>query len=73
MHIVDNLAYPIILGCDFLRKEKIILRLDNEQHDMQSIDILEDSEDGKNKVYLYHDIVIPAYQCCVECCIVNCT
>jgi hypothetical protein len=45
MHIVDNLAYTIILGCDFLRKEKIILRFDNEQHEMQSIDILEDSED----------------------------
>jgi hypothetical protein len=38
MHIVDNLANPIILGCDFLRKEKIILRFDNEQHEMQSID-----------------------------------
>jgi urease gamma subunit len=70
MHIVDNLAYPIILGCDFSRKEKIILRFDNEQHEMQSIDILEDSEDGKSKVYFYHYIVIPAYhQCCVECCI----
>ena len=45
MHIVDNLAYPIILGFDFLRKEKKILRFDNEQHEMQSIDILEDSED----------------------------
>ena len=37
MHIVDNLEYPIILGCDFLRKEKIILRFDNEQHEIQSI------------------------------------
>jgi hypothetical protein len=46
MNIVDNLAYPIILGCDFLRKEKILLRFDNEQHEMQSIDILEESEDG---------------------------
>ncbi len=61
MHIVDNLAYPIILGCDFLRKEKIILIFDNEQHEMQSIDKLEDSEECKSKVYLYHDIIIPAY------------
>ncbi len=60
MHIVDNLAYPTILGFDFLRKEKKILRFDNEQHEMQSIDILKDSEDGKSKVYLYHDIIIPA-------------
>jgi hypothetical protein len=37
---------------------------------MQSIDILEDLEDGISKVYLYHDIIIPAYhQCCVECCL----
>ena len=24
-HVVDNLAYPIILGCTFLRHERIIL------------------------------------------------
>jgi hypothetical protein len=39
------------------------------QHEIQSIEILKDSEDAKSKVYLHHDIIIPAYQqCCVECC-----
>jgi hypothetical protein len=70
LHIVDNLAYSIILGCDFLRKEKIILRFDTAQHEIQSIDILNDSKDDQGKVYLYQDITIPAHhQCCVECCI----
>jgi hypothetical protein len=69
-HIVDNLAYPIILGCTFLRQERIILRFDNNLTDDLNLNIIQQIEEKHNKVYLNQDITLPPFhQGCVECCI----
>jgi hypothetical protein len=69
-HVVDNLAYPIILGCTFLRHERIILRFDNNLTDNLNLNIIQEIEEKHNKVYLNQDITLPPFhQGCVECCI----
>jgi len=69
-NVVDNLAYPIILGCTFLRHERIILRFDNNLTDDLNLNIIQQIEEKHNKVYLNQDITLPPFhQGCVECCI----
>jgi hypothetical protein len=35
LFIVETLAYPIMLGCEFLRKEQIILRFDQGKDELE--------------------------------------
>ncbi len=48
LHVVDDLVNPIILGCNFLRHERIILRFDNNLTDISNLNLIQEIEEKQN-------------------------
>jgi hypothetical protein len=72
LFIVETLAYPIILGCEFLRKEKLILRFDRGIDELIMTDAQINTLHSNPGMCLLNSIKIPAYhQVWVECCVTS--
>ncbi len=73
LFIVETLAYPIILGCEFLRKERLILRFDRGIDELIMTEVAQINTLHSNPgMCLLNSIKIPAYrQVWVECCVTS--
>ncbi len=73
MFIVETQAYPIILGCEFLRKERLILRIYRGIDELIMTELAQINTLHSNPcMCLLNSIKITAYhQVWVECCVTS--
>ena len=68
VHIVPQLAYPIILGCDFLRTNKATLSFTKEGCFVSLAELLPQEIEKEPTLYVLESREIPAYsQCFISC------
>ena len=61
VHVVPQLAYPIILGCDFLRKHGATLSFTKGECDMTLTELLPEEIEIETALYVLEKREIPAY------------
>ena len=72
LYIVKDLSYPIILGCEFLRRQGAIMKFTEDKGEIFLSSLVQDQNINNGHLFVLSTTDIPAYsQCYVECGVVG--